>query len=116
MPSEKRKVIFAQDEVIKAVVAYDQHGGLKVLPPGEIVKVALGGNSEPNLVLSILDPSSGNCKTATLEATYLAAAMLKFCFDHKIPIPRRASKSVEIVDGGLALSLSVASNKAGSKV
>ena len=109
MPTEIRKIIFAEDEIVRAILTQN-HNSTKKLPPGDIVEVKANSSPEPSLELTIFDPTAEDPKTINLRAPYLAAAMLRFCFDNKIPIPRIADKSVEVLGSSLALSISINAN------
>ena len=109
MPTEIRKVVFSEEEIVKAILSQNHHSRRK-LPPGDIVKIKANGGSEPNLELTVFDPEAEKPKTINLGAPYLAAAMLRFCFENKIPIPRHADKSVEILGSSVALSISINAN------
>ena len=105
MPTELRKIIFSEEEIIKAVLSQNSRSPKK-LPPGDIVKVATAGGGA-NMKISIFDPTAEQTKTVTLGASYLAAAMLGFCIENKIPVPRIADKSVEVLGDSFALKISI---------
>ena len=105
MPTELRKIIFSEEEMLKAVISQNRRSPRK-LPAGDIVKIARAGNGA-NMDISIFDPTAEETKTVTLGASYLAAAMLGFCIENKIPVPRVADKSVEVLGDSFALSISI---------
>ena len=105
MPTELRKIIFSEEEIVRAVLSQNRRSPKK-LPPGDIVKVGRSG-SGANMDISIFDATVEQTKTVTLGASYLAAAMLGFCIDNKIPVPRVADKSVEVLGDSFALSISI---------
>lgn len=106
MPTEMRKIVFSEEEIVKAVLSQNRHS-VRKLPPGDIVQVKAKSAPEPLLELDIFDPESEATKTIKLDTPYLAAAMLRFCIDSNIPIPRVADKSVQILGGSIALNISI---------
>ena len=109
MITEFRRLIFSKDEILKAILSYNLRSSVK-LPPGDITNIKTTSVPEPAIVLDVHDPSSDTTETVTLESTYLAATMLRYCIEFKIPIPRHADKYVEIVGDGVALSMSIDAN------
>ena len=106
MPTEMRKIVFSEEEIVKAVLTQNRHS-VKKLPAGDIIQVTAKNTSEPLLELDIFDPTSEATKTIKLDTSYLAAAMLRFCIDHNIPVLRIADKSVQILGGSIALNISI---------
>ena len=43
----------------------------------------------------------------TLETALVLRAMIQFCLDQRIPLPRHALKTVEVVNGDLALQIRI---------
>lgn len=53
---------------------------------------------------------SGKLEDKDLDHTFLAAAVLRFCMDNKIPLPRKANKNLQMVNGLLSIFLSMKTN------
>ena len=45
--------------------------------------------------------------TITLEPAFIGAALVRYCIDLKIPLPRTAGKSLQVIGDRLALNLTI---------
>ncbi|MCB9988806.1 MAG: hypothetical protein H6868_05645 [Rhodospirillales bacterium] len=54
-----------------------------------------------------LERVSGRVEEKNLDHGFLAAAILRFCMDNKIPLPRSATKNLQVVNGLLSMFLSM---------
>jgi hypothetical protein len=82
------------------------------LPESRIrgAKVESGEGPVP-LVKLILDPAGGDGTTAIdFRATDVAVALIKFCRLKRIPLPKRAEKSLGVDQGQISLVLRLASH------
>ncbi|MCG8354198.1 MAG: hypothetical protein MI920_01380 [Kiloniellales bacterium] len=100
MPTEVRRLTFSQDEIIDALAA------------GKIEPAAASGG--PLSIVSREDGapmvafgSEAGEKCRNLETSVLGAALIKYCLDQGIPIPRNASRSLALHKGELALYLHI---------
>jgi len=106
MPSELRHILFRPCEVAQAVKEY--HRRMKTpLPPGTIVRCGaecekLGGALRFRLVLapdpidaSPLKPGEDGRQEVVVEGPALAAALILFCHDKRIPLPAASDKTLQ---------------------
>ncbi len=106
MLKEIRSILFSQPEVEEAVKLF--HTAVQaILPPGRIISFEAAGNNEPTLRVNVVDPKEGEVSTTTLATAHLAAAMLHYCIKNGIPVPRKAKKKIELIEGNLALTLTL---------
>ncbi|MDP2697455.1 hypothetical protein [Thalassospira sp.] len=88
---------------MKAVSAYRRRTG-KPLPPGEVRTVGI--EKDPEIVVTLqLVADHGNPVIVPLAGAELAAALIGFCIESKVPVPATAQKSLTILDGHLALKI-----------
>jgi hypothetical protein len=107
MITEFRRLVFSSSDLIDAIKAFDTQKAPK-LPDGDIVGVTIVGESDLRARIEMANIRSGlENQEIEVEANYLAAAMLLRCMQCGIPIPKSAVKTLERVDGGLALSLTI---------
>lgn len=102
MPSELRQVVFQMSELQAAIRANTRNTKEK-LPPGDIVAWRIIGTPEAFIEFNLRDEITGQDNTATYSEASVGAALLKYCMDHRIPVPRRAEKALKIVNGDVAL-------------
>ncbi|HEY7580369.1 MAG TPA: hypothetical protein VH855_22495 [Acetobacteraceae bacterium] len=97
---EVRYIVFSTDEARTAVVTSAQRQGT-VATANDILGVDFAGpNDAPSALLRLRGSPA-----AELDAQHLIAALLLYCGDRRIPIPRRAEKRVERSVHGLTLVL-----------
>ena len=105
MPIEVRHLIFDEAEVSAALLAYDR----RTRPQSRSMTLAdLRLDDFPTMkcYLTLRTPDGG-LDVVEFSATQLAAALILYCRQERIPLPARASKSVRILDRSVHLSLSL---------
>ena len=100
---EVRYIIFNSDEVRSAVISFVQKQG-QVAAAGDVVTVEVVGPMEAPTALVRLQ-ASPTAEPIRLSDQYLVAALLLYCIDRRIPIPKQAAKKVELTVNGLTLTL-----------
>jgi len=95
MPNETRQIEFANGELLEAITGYlgkpadPDAAGLK---PG----VRVSERPRPSVCYVLRDGEDREARASELEPAAIAAALIKYCIAHKIPIPRKAAKSVQV--------------------
>ncbi len=108
MSSETRRITFTSEELVQAVANHRRDE--KQPFPGSRVRGAQVSqvNGSGLRVAFALDPSTGDgTSELELKPTEVGVALIKFCRLKKIPLPRRASKSLAVNDGAICLVLSL---------
>jgi hypothetical protein len=106
MSSETRRIIFTSEELVQAIANHRREE--KQSFPGSRVRGArvTEVNGSGLKVAFMLDPSTGDGSTELeLKPTEVGVALIKFCRLKKIPLPRRAAKSLSVDNGHIALVL-----------
>ena|SRR5690242_975509 len=109
MSSETRRITFTSAELVQAVCKH-RRDEKQPLPESRIrgTKVENGEGPVPRVTL-LLDPAGGDGATAMdFKPTEIAVALIKFCRLKKIPLPKRANKSLGVDRGQIALVLQLA--------
>jgi hypothetical protein len=99
---EVRYIIFAQDEVRSALIEFVKKQG-QVATASDVAAVEVVGPGEApvGIVRLLASPA----KPINLGSQYLVAALLLYCIDRRIPIPKQAAKRVELSVNGLTLTM-----------
>jgi hypothetical protein len=103
---ELRKLTLPIETVVDAVLELDRsHGG--TLAIGKLMEARIETGAAPGLTLVVIQ-GSGSAAAAvqkhyTLPA--VAAAVIHYCFRARIPLPRQATKSIEIVGEEFQLTI-----------
>ncbi len=105
-PTEMRRIVFTQDEVLVALSRY----AAGPRGPGETSRfLACRVLRTPKLrVLAELQSSAGGpVQQIEIEAPDIADALIRYCAASGVPIPKRADKELEAVGENLALNLRI---------
>jgi len=103
---ELRKLTLPIETVVDAVLELDRsHGG--TLAIGKLMEARVETGTQSGLTLVVIQ-GSGSAAAAvqkhyTLPA--VAAAVIHYCFRARIPLPRQATKSIEVVPEGFQLTI-----------
>ncbi|MDJ0611276.1 MAG: hypothetical protein QNJ67_20040 [Kiloniellales bacterium] len=105
MISETRQIVFSNDELIRAIKDFDRNHK-NALPPGKIVECTLkDAPLSARLLIDTVWLDKG--KSAILNESSLAAVLIYACAVRRIPLPRRAKKSLRAIGNDLALDLTL---------
>ncbi len=102
MPTEIRKIIFDKHDVQNAVVGHCLHANI-TLPQAAIEGIVIGMEHDSAVTLNFTrdDPAIPN--DVTLSREEVGAALIRYCRDNKIPLPRRAPKILQPGEDSLSL-------------
>lgn len=102
MPREMRQIMFRAAEVMTAIVEYHRRRSI-ALPQGTAVGCKI--SDENGLIVSVsIESATGQTTTLTVNAEVLAASLILYCINRKIPLPAEADKRLQKVgDDGVAL-------------
>jgi hypothetical protein len=103
---ELRKLLLPIETVVDAVLELDRsHGG--TLAIGKLMEARVETGAQPGLTLVVIQGSGSSAaavqKHYTLPA--VAAAVIHYCFRARVPLPRQATKSIEVVPEGFQLTI-----------
>ncbi|MBV8614059.1 MAG: hypothetical protein JOY66_09860 [Acetobacteraceae bacterium] len=120
MPFEMRQIVFRMPEVAQAVTEW--HRRMRTpLPAGTVVRCTAEGDAPDDaprvrLVIALDDLEAvhrgGSHREVVIDGPALAAALILYCRDRRIPLPASAKKSLRRV--GEQVGLVVTSGLTGS--
>jgi hypothetical protein len=105
MPSELRQIIFTSDEAMAALRQFYQRSN-QAFPKGRIENVGVSAANGCQLDCDVVD-SNEIRDHVTVASEKLAAALLLYCKTRKIPVPVAARKTMNVVNGQLALCIAL---------
>lgn len=127
MPTELRHLLFRPAEVIEAVCAYQRRVG-EAMPEGPVLYSTLEPDDDDGgvrLCITIATaagrPGKGRKSRAPSREEVivgdhaLAAALILYCRDLRIPLPARAEKSLQLFGDQLGLIVSFKPKGAGQR-
>ena len=101
MVQELRQIILSNDELISAL---DAHGRMisGFMPKGSIKGFAAAGDG--GLVVTLSNPE-GKVSQIIVDEERLLQALIRFCIENNIMLPREGKKSAVISDKSVSLSI-----------
>ncbi len=106
MPSEFRRIMFTNNELIEAIHDYNMISPDK-LPPGVILTCTPVSETEVAVRLEMVDQRSDETHVVELSPAMLGAALLRYCMKHRIPMPKAATKSIQMHGDEISLNLEI---------
>lgn len=105
MITERRQIVFSNQMLVRALLEFDRDHERR-LDPGATISCAV--SDEPvRATLSFGTESSPDESPIEIETNRLAAALLRYCIKHRIPIPKRAKKVLRVMGDGLSLNFAL---------
>ncbi len=106
MPVELRKILFAEEELQAAVIDYCLRSKMR-LPETNIDSVDITEDAEACVVLNYATESPSDVSDVKLSRDQVAAALIRYCGEHNIPLPRSGRKMLQPGDDGVALLINI---------
>jgi len=106
MPSELRRIVFSESEIIEALDRFAK-ATRHAMPAGKITACRIDSKSALSATLTVQHMAEGSTHTVRFDNASIAAALIRYCIEKKIPIPRASEKSVEAQGPGVALILNL---------
>lgn len=104
MTTEIRQIAFLPSEVCTAIHDYRRRRN-EPLPAGTIVGVDFGEGADVVVTLNIKNDSTGASINLSLTGEAVAAALILFCINRKIPLPAKAQKKVQRIGDTIGLTI-----------
>jgi hypothetical protein len=107
LPAELRQITFTSTEVMVAI--RDHRRRIRnPLPTGTVTGFEVRADNGVYADMAIADDMTGKRTTIRITDEALAAALIFYCIDHKIPMPVRATKTLGLIEGELRLTIRIA--------
>ena len=111
---EIRYIVFSPDEARNAIVAFVMKQGLATTV-NDVASIEFGGEqAEPFATVQLRQPPA--TRPIKLGMQHLSAALLLYCGDRRIPLPKRAHKSIELSIHGLTMVMTTEPEHGGPRV
>jgi hypothetical protein len=102
MPREMRQIMFRAPEIMTAITEYHRRRSI-ALPQGAAIGCKVADEGGLSVTLTI-QSDSGQTTELSVNAEVLAASLILYCINRKIPLPAEADKRLQKVgDDGVAL-------------
>jgi hypothetical protein len=103
---ESRRLQFPLDTLVDALIELEDkqgHWPAKATVVGASIEDLGAGNAL--LILSLHQSENGQVKELRYTSPMIAAAIVNYCVTMRVPMPRKSSKSIQILADGVALVL-----------
>jgi len=110
VPEEIRKILFSEEEVQAAVVDYCLRSKIR-LPNKNIDELEVRADPEAMVVLKYVDIGSEEATEVELSRDQVAAALIRYCSNIKVPLPHSAQKVLQPGDDGIYLLINIEGGK-----
>jgi len=106
MPKEFRQIVFSREELADAVVAHNRIEEDKVLY-GDLASCVLGEDLIIRVECRIRDGGNLRSLKVNLTEDFALEALIRYCLENNIPIPRSGSKQLRLIDDEACLEISI---------
>ncbi len=136
MPAELRRLVFSHKETTEALLKYGQQENIP-FPKGKMIRAKYAGGAEYELhsmkgkqtgvnknfnvdgqdraiIVTFFDEETFEHKFFNLTSDFVSAALIGFCIEHKIMLPRDARKSLDLTEFNVCMDV-VKDNNASSQ-
>lgn len=127
MPKEVRRLIFSHAESFQAMSSYGERLDM-VFPTGRIIRANFAGlaefemhtqkeamqeiakkqniaRMESAVIVTFFDESTFEHRQFNLTADFISAALVEYCIEHKIMMPRQAKKILDLTEFNICLDV-----------
>lgn len=99
---EYRKIEFPENDLVEAIACHDEATSQR-LGTGELVRIEVAGDEITEIIAVVEYPENGGTGSIPLPVSFVTAAMIRYCMDEGIPVPKRGRKDIEIGEGTFSL-------------
>lgn len=102
MPTERRRIIFSDDEIVSAALFHCRTAGIPV-PDAEIETQSVATDGDCGLLMTFAVSSPDQIDEVRLDADCLLKALISYCRMQSIPLPKAAMKRLDPQDGAISM-------------
>ena len=99
---EYRKIEFSENDLLEAIASHDEATSQR-LGDAELVGIEVSGEEITEIAAIVIDPENDETSQVPLPVSFVTAAMIRYCIDEGIPVPKRGHKDIGISDGTFSL-------------
>jgi hypothetical protein len=99
---EYRKIQFPEKDLMEAIALHDEATSQR-LGDGEIVDIEISTGEITEINAKVDFTETDETGSIPLPVSFITAAMIRYCIEEGIPVPKRGHKEIEISDGTLSL-------------
>ncbi len=104
MPTEMRRIVFSNEELMNAINFFNSPN-IPKLPEGVITVASVDPDDKSNIVLKFTSYNRDAERNIVISVANLGAVLVSYCIKNKIPMSKKASKSLKIIGDNVSLEL-----------
>ena len=102
MPTERRRIIFSDEEIVSAALSHCRATGIPV-PDAGVEKQTIATDGDYRLLLTFAVSSPDQIDEVQLDADSILTALIAYCRVQSIPLPKTAAKRLDSQNGALSM-------------
>ena len=102
--SEVRRLTLPIDTAVDAVLQLDRDRGGS-LSHGSILEARVDSGDDAGLFLSVRQSGTGDVEQRKFTVPEIAAAIINYCWQARIPLPRHGTKTLEAIADGFTFTV-----------
>ena len=102
--SEVRRLTLPIDTAVDAVLQLDRDRGGS-LSHGSILEARVDSGDDAGLFLSVRQSGTGDVEQRKFTVPEIAAAIINYCWQSRIPLPRHGTKTLEAIADGFTFTI-----------
>jgi len=104
MPTEMRRIVFSNEELLNAINFFNSPN-IPKLPEGVITSASVDPENKSNMILKFNSYNRDAERDIIVPVASLGAVLINYCIKSKIPMSKKASKSLKIIGDNVSLEL-----------
>lgn len=104
MPAEVRNIIFSHEEIFNAINLFESPD-IPRLQEGKILSISVDSGDEDHLCVNLFSYSRDAERQIHITYANFGAILLNYCIRLKIPMAKKASKSIKMMGDHVSLEL-----------
>lgn len=104
MPTEMRRIVFSNEELLNAI-NFIISPNIPKLVDGRILSASFAEDNHKSINLIFESYNRDELRTISISASNIGSILINYCIKNKIPMSKKASKSVKIIGDNISLEL-----------
>ena len=106
MPIEMRTIIFDRDELTEALSMHGRDDS-EAIPPGKIIFCRVDQDPDFTVTVKFVRNGSSEIESVSVQPESVGSALVQYCMNRSIPIPRNVARSLQSLGENVAMHLSI---------
>ena len=104
MPTEMRRIVFSNEELMNALNLFNSPN-IPKLSEGRIAAASVDPDDKSNIILKFISYNRDEGRDIVISISNLGAVLISFCIKNKIPMSKKAGKTLKIIGDNVSLEL-----------